>query len=295
MSNSSGTTTDEGYPEIVYHYCGVDSFHGIVKSKRLWLCSAAFMNDYAEHNWLFDKGKRRVQDLIEASSEYAYLRRVWGIDHGSYPHVFCFSSKGDLLSQWRAYADDGAGFAIGFSFVWVRRAIAEAAKTLCSFRFGKVDYNEASADAFLKRLLGGLRRSTSTDSMSDEFREALSASINIWTSAIFFKNPAFEEEDEWRIALEPEMGGPASYIDPSFCGRGTSDVGFRVSGNRIVPYFVFPFTVDAITNIVVGPKNFARDNVTALKFFLASNGYNVGAFSDTPRSIRIELSKATYR
>ena len=27
----------------------------------------------------------------------------------------CFSSRGDLLSQWGAYADEAAGFAIGFS------------------------------------------------------------------------------------------------------------------------------------------------------------------------------------
>ncbi|WP_416152053.1 DUF2971 domain-containing protein [Pseudomonas sp. Bout1] len=26
----------------------------------------------------------------------------------------CFSKAGDVLSQWRAYADDGQGYAIGF-------------------------------------------------------------------------------------------------------------------------------------------------------------------------------------
>ena len=29
--------------------------------------------------------------------------------------VSCFSADGDVLSQWRAYADDGHGFAIGFA------------------------------------------------------------------------------------------------------------------------------------------------------------------------------------
>jgi len=29
-------------------------------------------------------------------------------------YIACFSEKGDLLSQWRAYADDGEGVAIGF-------------------------------------------------------------------------------------------------------------------------------------------------------------------------------------
>ena len=32
-----------------------------------------------------------------------------------HPYVCCFSSEPDLLSQWRASSDDGAGFAIGFS------------------------------------------------------------------------------------------------------------------------------------------------------------------------------------
>ena len=30
------------------------------------------------------------------------------------PLIGCFSKNGDLLSQWRAYAEDGKGFSIGF-------------------------------------------------------------------------------------------------------------------------------------------------------------------------------------
>lgn len=30
------------------------------------------------------------------------------------PLISCFSKNGDLLSQWRAYAEDGKGFSIGF-------------------------------------------------------------------------------------------------------------------------------------------------------------------------------------
>jgi hypothetical protein len=34
------------------------------------------------------------------------------VTHSSY--ITCFSRKGDLLSQWRAYGDDGRGVSIGF-------------------------------------------------------------------------------------------------------------------------------------------------------------------------------------
>ncbi|MCW5297735.1 DUF2971 domain-containing protein [Herbaspirillum lusitanum] len=33
---------------------------------------------------------------------------------------FCLSAEGDLLSQWRGYAQDGAGVAIGFSGEYLR-------------------------------------------------------------------------------------------------------------------------------------------------------------------------------
>jgi hypothetical protein len=295
MSSNSVATSAIDHPQTLYHYCGVDGFCGIMKSREIWLSSAAFTNDYVEHNWLLNKARQRVQQLIDSSDEYKYLRRVWGIIHASGPHLCCFSSNGDLLSQWRAYSDDGAGFAIGFSYEAIAAATEALAKRLSFLALGRVDYNELSQDAFLERYLGELKKSPVDDVGTEAFSDAVTASLNIWMKAAFFKNPAFAEEAEWRIVLEPQVGGAAAGIDPSFCGHGTSDVRFRVSGNRIVPYFAFPFSVDTVKEIILGPKNLARDDLHALKFFLASNGYKVFAFSETPLTLKIGLSRATYR
>lgn len=31
-----------------------------------------------------------------------------------HPYIACFSKEGDVLSQWRSYADDSRGVSIGF-------------------------------------------------------------------------------------------------------------------------------------------------------------------------------------
>ena len=102
------------------------------------------------------------------------------------------------------------------------------------------------------------------------------------------KNAGFREECEWRIAMLPEVAidddyGPVEH-------HGVSERRFRVSVKSIVPYYVLKFPHTAITEIHLGPKNYARGEEMreTLREFLRANGYDVG-------KIAIEPSEATYR
>ena len=87
----------------------------------------------------------------------------------------------------------------------------------------------------------------------------MDAIAEINESAAICKNPGFSEEKEWRIVLFP-VDMPDAYV--------------RVSGDRLIPYYKFRFTPETITKIVLGRKNFARDNSSAIRILLRQNGYD---------------------
>ena len=39
-------------PDILYHYCSVDSFYKIVQSNEIWLSDSYVLNDYKENTWI---------------------------------------------------------------------------------------------------------------------------------------------------------------------------------------------------------------------------------------------------
>ena len=58
--------------------------------------------------------------------------------------AFCLSEKGDLLSQWRAYASDGAGISIGFSRDILERDFGRVSFGAQFFDLLSVTYGEES-------------------------------------------------------------------------------------------------------------------------------------------------------
>ncbi len=101
-------------PDLLYHYCSSDTFIKIVSSATVRLSALSLSNDSMEGKWtqqVFVEAckdtttGRTLQVFLEASEKLPELYGGLGL---------CLSEKGDRLSQWRGYADDGHGFCIGF-------------------------------------------------------------------------------------------------------------------------------------------------------------------------------------
>lgn len=257
-----------GVPPVLYHYCGVNGFKGIIESKCLWLSHAGYMNDYMEHAWLFEKAKKHFDRLAgEGHKEYAKFMSIG--DPGP-SFICCFSSECDLLSQWRAYSDDGAGFAIGFS---MEEELSKGRYRNVLFPLRRVIYDEAEQDTEIERALGDSYSRFEVGTDNDDSIAALGRLVMLASSC---KNPGFHEEQEWRlIFLNPGL----TELRPRF----------RVNAkNQLVPYFEFAFALNAISEIRLGPKNSARSDHETLKRLLAANDYPYD-------KIKILNSEATYR
>ena len=113
----SAELSSDHQEKVVYHYCDANALLSILTNQKLWYTHAAYLNDTMEikrgveicQELLSDKLKSFPNDpVLESAKSYLANAEKWQY------YVCCFSDGRDKLSQWRAYANDGDGFAIGF-------------------------------------------------------------------------------------------------------------------------------------------------------------------------------------
>jgi Protein of unknown function (DUF2971) len=210
-----------------------------------------------------DVGKPFI-DQIRAMIDTAYLQ--------SMVMIASYSLDPDVLSQWRAYADDGRGFAIGFS----AKQMQMPAKTL------RVLYDEGDQ---LREITGNLMHTYKYEK-SIGFRydhEFQSHWFNVGLDLWAYKNPGFREEKEIRqvhvngLAPEGDYRKIVSAGARSHDGKMLSepiDVRFRSSGSVVVPYVALDYTnrgaLSPVKEVVLGPRN--ENSVSNVQLFLNTIG-----------------------
>jgi hypothetical protein len=277
-------------PDTFFHYTDTHGFHGIVTSKELWLHDAYFSNDYTEHRLILEKAVAQLKALGNEPRNRAFCEKLEASlsSVSIHPHVCCFSSEPDLLSQWRAYSDDGGGFAIGFSADAIERLCISHLNRRTLISFHQVEYNTCTQElqlneALAKALARYLKRFTDDKDADHRYEglEIATAHSEIWTLAARCKNRGFSEEREHRLVVMPKAN---DFPPPPF---DVSEMCFRPSGQHLVPYFPISFKAEDIVGIRLGPRNHEKEVRHAIEMFLGKNGFDL-------RRIEIKNSAATY-
>jgi hypothetical protein len=244
--------------ELIYHYCRPEAFIEIVRGGSIWLSASYTMNDTAERSWGYSVF-RKVAKALESDTGPEFISQIAAPviagDNYSLLMIACLSLDADVLSQWRAYGDDGRGFAIGFS----PKAIQAPAKQL------RVLYDE---DAQIQELTCNLRHIYQFEKSNgfkydDQFQSHL---FHLGLDLCAYKNPAFREEREIRLAHVCGMNRDAKTAIPLGArgprGERLSDplkIHFRSVKGVVVPYVVMDYTnggtASPIREIVLGPRN----------------------------------------
>lgn len=274
---------DEG---VMYHYCSAETFHSIITNKTLRFSDINLLNDAEESRWGYEIFLKAANRILERTNipkllpviPADFVDRVDELWHYSSffitSFLSCFSVEGDSLSQWRAYADDGRGFSIGFDMKELRRLPIQILEVL-------YDTDEQVNEMIIA--LGALYMEMDEENKQDDQQWFLDRCMLLKSSSVAFKNPAWRDEreircqhvvmvnlttDVWKIeAAGGESEGESMEPLP---------ISFQVrERGTIVPYFDMPFemTLDhpPIKEIWFGPKNpNAFGNV---KFLLGNNGY----------------------
>ena len=249
---------------IIYHYTDLSGLKGIIENKKLWLSLAYHMNDHQEVHWArnkFYKLANQISDdtALEKLKRFSQLANINRHD----PYICSFSKNGDLLSQWRAYASDGNGVAIGFNsdyFGFTSEFPTTSAVLSHSIALLDVVYDENSQDTEIKSLIEQITSFEPTANFDeDNFHILLVNALN--KLCYIFKNPAFQEEQEARIIHTPLIASDAN--NSNHIMGGVSDIHYRVSQNKLTPYFELGFSPtksqQAIEEIIIGPKTAISD------------------------------------
>lgn len=131
---------------VLYHYCSNAAFHSIVENRSIWLSALSLSSDTMEGKLVTDviaqmaKSDGLDQANIQRLKEYVSLLEQIMEGLG-----FCLSEEGDLLSQWRGYADDASGVSIGFSKKYLEKLSEDSLNPQKSgFTLKKVEYEYES-------------------------------------------------------------------------------------------------------------------------------------------------------
>ena len=200
---------------------------------------------------------------------------------------FCLSKEGDLLSQWRGYATDGAGVSIGFSRKYLENLAKFTSSSILKkmlkdkfwgmeFRLKEVIYQREQQLPLIKPIYDKLKNfalNNKDESLSQATINLLSHSLVL--DLYVLKLEAFEEEKEFRLIS-------------ILSGSSKIDIKFRSVDKCIIPYMECSLEdlepEKAITKVILGPKNLTPDYV--VRQVLEKNNF---------KDVEVVSSSATYR
>ena len=200
-------------PPLIYHYTDGTGLRGIFESGKLWFTDIFKLNDPTEV-------RHGLNPAIEIINQRAHngppelklfsniLKRMVneGIELTAHHFVCCFSKDAEDLGQWRAYADNGRGFVIGFDGgILVQAFIKAGNENHSTF---PITYRDKRLREMQKEIIEKFipffsfpRGRNFTNGERKRYLTELSTSLAVplVSSALFFKHKAYKNEKEYRF------------------------------------------------------------------------------------------------
>lgn len=302
--------------QLVYHYCDLHTFISIVRRGELWLADISKSNDSMELDWAKRMFRREASHVVrehmnwgaaiqhptrsklapdplptgfDPAAATSYLAGP-SIGPGSQDflrcYAMCFSVQPDSLGQWRGYADDGAGVALGFdssAFEAVHQRGGNAA-----FEYDRVIYDQAEARSRVRAAFADVDIHQPTASLVQDLRER---EARLFLLAPFLKNPTFRSEQEQRLSIwidDRELAEAQQTLAQEY-GDLFQPLGLHFSDRDrdIVPHFRLQVDLSKLLRqVVLGPT--CRTHRRDVLLLLSSCGVD-------PQNVRITRSLSSYR
>lgn len=310
-------------PRVLYHYCSLSTFKSIMDSHSIWLSDISKSNDSLELQWIMGQCSYYI---LKAWADYAKaVQEEKGIDTFTEAHfqefqrlyqlakdyeadsdtknwVFCLSEKSDDLGQWRGYADDGKGIAIGFNstaFSVINTLSQIINSESFDMEFKRVRYSKKDIEKFFMET-AGLSKITPEIPPDEALIYIKRCLAYAFVNAPFFKSEKFKDEKEWRIVYSMQLENIARGQKPGLPNAENEfsnfitleKYGFTQRQDTLVSHLElgFPQIKRAIHSITIGPK--AKVSPMDIRMYLMSIGLLDNA---SDKSIEVRCSSISYR
>jgi len=280
-------------PDTIYHYTDQKGLLGILESGKIHVTDIFGLNDPSEvrhginHvcNILTAEAKDRHPATREFADRIIEIINVGDMDKIASFYVACFSCDKEDLGQWRAYGDNGNGYAIGFDRKLLENAFIGQDGHNETF---PISYDEDELCEIYKQIVKEVLLLTEMPEGKDlsnaiikKFIKQLflNLTILIFRVAVLFKHKAYENEKEYRFLKVRGVNEP------------NDDLEYRTRLNSVIRFTELHWKIegqDILREIVIGP---AADKILATSS--ANNCLRAAGFD--PDSINISKSKIPYR
>lgn len=253
---------------IGYYYCSISTFLNILKSKQIYLSDPLKMNDYLEIKWYLDRLNDQKSNEDEFESVFDMMKMRSYIDFTFEElveslnckgqrsiYICCFSKESDILSQWRAYAEDGKGVSIGFDL--------EKLKIADNFLIREIIYENNVVQDRIENDVEIVADTISTV-LSEHEITMKEEQIDVFLHELIpelakYKNPAFSEEKEIRLIYCDDLKFEKIIDKHGAFRRKWQSKGlehdFRIiESNNITEFVKLDFDLGSIEEICIGPK-----------------------------------------
>jgi len=193
-------------PENLFHYTSIEGMEAILSSCRIWASDIHHMNDGSELLHALEIIRERLifahDRHSDSETERLLQTLIDQVDYlSSTPlYISCFSAKGDLLSQWRAYCPNEGGVSLGFD-----PQSLTFTDDLAIFQLSRCVYDQTRKRELTDRAIESfLIVSSASPNVTEEEKIIAFQSLALRFSPLL-KHSAFEDEREWRITSPHPM------------------------------------------------------------------------------------------
>jgi hypothetical protein len=292
-------------PGTLYHYSSLEVIQKILEMDDVRLSHAQYSNDQTEiieARSLILQRLAHTKNSFNKAVEEAFLKRADEVD----AYIFCMTSGDesrqnpqDLLSQWRAYAQDGRGGALTLDM----RGVNQLVYHFPELRINPVLYDPNLQCNFIDSILDSGKALQAANRFSKTVAVAATVESLIFVLPLI-KHPGFSEEREWRLIFMPFTG--SSPVSPTVKFQPRRDfiapfLEFRHLWNDIRPemikmidsHFRPPINVQKpnknrlipATGLMVGPSTHQQLNIRAM----------TKAVAQSSRNFSVDASAIPYR
>lgn len=293
-------------PAILYHYASMEKAYSIMSNKNIRLSDITKSNDINEMSIfvpdLFDKMLSLHNDIKGFQNEFTYKnckdRPAWELivselkeriekefkDGSIATFALCLSEKGDLLSQWRGYANDGKGLSLGLDVKELQEFIGSSNGF---YDLVKVVYlSEMELEEWIKNTAKELLWLTDTIMKAVKDGDVHYKTMDAWYEGIYgtlyynildyieesikFKSEGFSEEVEWRLYIKNTLNkeelkkASIKLFEErriEFLEYIKNKIEFNATSNDLVPFISLgfdEFNNNILRKVKSGPNNKCR-------------------------------------
>lgn len=282
-------------PASVYHYTDSTGLLGILESGKIRLTNIFGLNDPSE----LRHGVNHACEILATKALQSHpAAKLFAtkfstvmdrcVEASAHFLVACFSCDKDDLGQWRAYGDNGKGFALGFDGGLLENAFVKLDECSSGNATFPVTYNDALLRGMHQQLVEEVLpliempfSRNLNDVTTNEFMKELSISFSVCVirAAIFFKHEAYKNEQEYRFIQIRSMNQPVD------------DLKHRARDYSLIRFTEFDWNTKnkhTLREIVIGPAANENDARSFVHNCLLAGGFD-------PKKVIVRQSRIPYR